>query len=394
MTNDDTATASPSEADVSIESEWLRDNSPILMCTMGFKKQDQALFIPDGLCSIVVFSGGLQSDNTFYNTHSQKDYFDSFRRTTKDFNRTQLGFDVMWSEHSSTANRLLTPEGHAAMLQYFKEGLRHYGTLDTEIESNTGVSYLTDIISLLQELRSVQREATNGTNIPCFLFYGAALLYHENFDAKMVAAFNKVITSTQPDIVLFQTTYFANYPDSPKCRVTGASLWDEAVVGEQPTFVGALKFRENITLPSRTVEMLSLTVCGRLSYNAHKSLSAMGDQCTMGFNLDAYSRVCPGGRYTADFGENFLDAGRSVMWKKRKDKLEWHVFDNRQTVMTKACKSKMNFGFRGGWVVFNVECSDVGKICSDPLYTDGFAFVHTVKEAMRTDFNSCSITPS
>ncbi|XP_064473754.1 uncharacterized protein LOC135388256 isoform X2 [Ornithodoros turicata] len=391
---DTTATTTrASEADVSTEPEWLRDNSPIVMCAMGSKKLILALLIPDGLCNIVVYSGGLQSDNTFYNTHSQRGYFNLFRRVTGAFKRTLLGLDVVWSDHSSTTNKLSTTDGRAAMLQYFKEGFRNFGTLDTEIESNTGDSYLTDIISLLQGLRSVQMEAPNRTNMPCFLFYGVALLYQgaKDFDAKMVAAFNKVLTNTQPDIVLFRTTYLTNNHYSHKCRVTGTSVWDEAVVGDQPTFVGALKFRENITLPSRTREMLSFTVCGRLSHHRNQTLSGMGAQCKMGINIDSYPRVCPGAHYTKDYGEEFLDTGRLVAYRKSNDGHTWHVYDNRQTIMAKACMSKMNFGFRGGWVVFNVECSDLGKLCGHPLSKDVFAFVHTVKHAMRTSFNSCSV---
>lgn len=368
--------------------------TPILLCTMGIKTNKHMPYVPDGLCDMLVYHGGIQGNGAFYNDHSGVNEFERYCATAKAAKRTMYGLDVMESQRDSTYSRLSTEKAKKRLRAVFESNVRHYGTLTTTLHRNTPKQYVQGVISLLTSFRQLQVNFSNGTEeTPSYIFYGAAPLYEGNYDndTAMRDNFDEVMKKVNPDIVLFRTTYTLMARSYSGCKVTGDSVWESPSGKDQPSFEDSLTFRSRVTLPPGVRQLLSFSACGRWNYRTSGlSLSSgLGQWCTGTSTSRIFERACRGGAFYSDYQSTGRDNVRLLEYRLRSDRLEMFVYDTAETIRTKMCRASVQHSYLGGWALFEAECSDISNVCNDPTYRDGYATIRRVKDLMNTTFSKC-----
>ncbi|XP_064476095.1 uncharacterized protein LOC135389997 isoform X2 [Ornithodoros turicata] len=387
-----------SSSDTTEETSTPAPDRNLLMCTLGRALLRTPFFrLPDGLCSMVVLRGYLDPHygSTFSSAGSSVMY-DQWLKTLArggTYNRTRFGLDIFDPRIKDddgiheTAGQLSTPAGRTSFETFFKSGFVDFGILGAIVSHNTPDQYIDDISDALAALRAVQADAANGTETG-YIFLGVAPLYGGNYgdDSVLISKFHNMIRKVTPDIVLFRTTAYYDRFQLNDCKVTAPSLWDKAPLSTQPTFVDSLRFQSMVSLPRTTKRMLSFSLSKRL--NSGSDTSDIGSGCVSAYDIPPYEILCNGSYLLGEVEPEEVDKERSVAYQRRKDGSKVLYYDTADTTMQKMCKATANHGFRGGWVLFDLDYGGVMS-CTGVEKSDGFALVHAVEANMRKEFESC-----
>ncbi|XP_064473755.1 uncharacterized protein LOC135388258 [Ornithodoros turicata] len=398
-------TAPGSSSDTTTEAPTPPTPEPnFLMCTLGRYQLSGSFFqLPDGLCSIVVLRGYLDTSacgKKFCSNAVVRPY-DWLMNLTESgsYSRTRFGLDFYKRGDandegviSTSATQLSTPDGRATFTTFFNSGLKDFGILGCVLSRNTTDQYIDDVSNVLTALRAVQIDASSGKEAG-YIFLGVAPLYEGDYsnDSVLTSKFHSMIRNVTPDIVLFRTT--AYYPSFgfTDCKVTAASLWDKAPLSTQPTFVDSLTFQNKVSLPKTTKRMLSFSISKRIN-SVISGSSDVGSKCTSAGDIQPYEILCNGSynsRY--EFEAEEMDKERLVAYQRRKDQLKVVYYDSEDTITQKMCKAAVDHGFRGGWVLFDMDCGGAVE-CTGKEDSDGFALVRAVEANMNKEFDSCPPT--
>lgn len=316
--------------------------------------------------------------------------------------KTQCGLEITETSISDTITQLGTTSGSTAMTKLWPQNVRSYAFFDADLSVKTTDTYVNQIINLLKEIYKLQASIMRkGGAVPTvfgFLFLGAAPLYMNSTDPSNIVktTLERMISETKPDAVLFRTSYLRSYDNAPPtCRSTGPSIWNQATVPDQPTFVESLQLRRDVALPGNTSQMLSLMLTGRfVTYGSSLSTASveLGSSlvCVESGTWNGWpSLACPGGpQYKLHEQSKHYDPVRITHFGQTSLK-SLTAYDDKDDIKKKMCKSKVEHGFDGGWVVFDVSADDTNKYCNDMKYTDQFPFLHYVREYMDQDFKTC-----
>ncbi|XP_064475408.1 uncharacterized protein LOC135389274 [Ornithodoros turicata] len=373
--------------------------SKVLLCTSAATRHP-----PDGICDFLLYSPSILTSLTTSGTDERDALLSAFIEHVEDFQHTKAGLDIQELHRSKVSKHMGSRSSEIFLRDLWRDQVRHFGVLDFELTTSTRDSVIHTVIKMLKEIDTLQKSFRGPREEFGYYFLGVAVLYKKlpDTDEIMKAHFQLMISEAKPDAVVFRTTYLRRLKDDALCRSTGPSLWAHATMIDQPTFVETLEFRKTVDVPRNITQLLSLTPSGRWTkYNITQQIPFdmlteapdLGDNrtCVESVNDDKFAYVCRDGSKYGQFHTSFKD----VLDKQRITRIlrgsttSVLSYDDKFTVLAKMCKAQKEFGFFGGWLVFSAHKDDVLNSCKDTTYTDGYAFLHYVKDYMRRQLREC-----
>ncbi|XP_064476143.1 uncharacterized protein LOC135390058 isoform X3 [Ornithodoros turicata] len=318
-------------------------------------------------------------DSPRYYHHYNDNYHDNYHDNHHD------NYHDNYTTFSETKT-VITDENDALRSLWLKK-IRSFGVLDTEITPTTDKKEISDVVDVMKMIQiRLKRYDTDGD---CFTFIGVAPLYKSNRNADLTQRFYELIQGTNPDVVLFRTTYLK----VTKGRTyAGPSVWEDINAVDQPNFVDSLKLRNSVTLPPHTRELLSLSVAS-IGVIYQRKIDIV-DDLDGAKAADLKQRIptrevgC-----TPEYKQGFISYddkrlqhclfidGADFVW----------YFESGNTVSRKMCQASVTFHYTGGWAAYEIDTMlQKNKECGWDKQYDGMRPLLIIQEKMVTQWKDCN----
>ncbi|XP_064476065.1 mucin-2-like [Ornithodoros turicata] len=360
--------------------------------------------VPDGLCHFYMY----------------RPSYAPFKISTLkfEFSTTRFGIDIEQEVRSDAMKQLDTPSGMTSIRDLYRNGTLHFSVLDFDITTKTSNAEVDQLIKFLKTISKVQFDEREGRNFG-YLFVGVSPIGSDSGNT-IRDHVQRIIEEARPDGILFLTTYVRLKSQGSECFIAAPSVWTvpTGTAPRQPTFVTSLDLRRTLQIPKTTIQLLSLTPHTRGTYMTldiyHPPSFDSNTACNVSLSEDMhqYSEVidhavhdveasanegkfCIYGEYHDDYlkttGRDICDhvrLSRGVAYNKK-----WYEgYDDVKLMKLKMCKAYREYGYQGGWVMFDIYRDDVKKICFEPNGTYGFT--SAVKKYMYERRSSCESVDS
>ncbi|XP_064473771.1 uncharacterized protein LOC135388272 [Ornithodoros turicata] len=342
----------------------------------------------------------------FKTTHDV--YMDDFTTLIGKFSTTRCGIDIREAIRPEAMAQLNTTTGVAATRSLYAKQVFHYSTLDFEVTVNTTSADVGQLINFLLKLGKIQLDNKKNSRNFGYLFVGVSPVGRDSGNT-MRDHVQRIINEGQPDGILFLTTYLRE-PDDV-CRVAAPSVWTKPAFSDQPTFVHSLDFRRRLHIPKKMTQLLSLTPHGRFSTFFTNRRPTSDAEKKMNFDLlleCGASTISSAIYYTCkNSGEqdyhHFHNASLTqdpdvcdpirLSRLIRSPEYELYIgYDSVRLMKLKICKAHREYGYQGGWVVFDLQLGDLYQYCFEPKRS--FGFVRAVRTCMDERRSSCESVDS
>ncbi|XP_064476128.1 uncharacterized protein LOC135390037 isoform X3 [Ornithodoros turicata] len=373
----------------------------------------------DGLCDFIFYTTEKSYVNTRPGLPFREDDFlvHHLRIKAASSTSTAFGIDVTAEFRQQSLNDLQTPEGKHVVEGNWKSKVRSYAALDVRVsreeESNTHI-----VIKFLKKLKAMQAVLTKDADIG-YIFLGViiesmngsardALSSQQRFqrnesnEDERHHFFNKILREVEPHAVVFVTTYrkyYAGAEDSISrygsvLPFTTPSVWNTSAVSEQPTFVDTLAFWSALDNVPGVPVMFSFSVAGRVCrpLNVQKlwtgnNVTGLCTTTSPGFITDY---ICE----NSNIHSGTLD-GYNVqesLWNHAAGTLIG--YDSNITMKKKMCSVFADYGFRGGWMLYDIEFMEKIPPCDIMVEkSESYYPVHFVKRILKGLHTDCAQLP-
>ncbi|XP_064473487.1 uncharacterized protein LOC135388096 [Ornithodoros turicata] len=362
-----------------------------LICTVSHARLDPIpTSVPDGLCLFLMY----RPARTPF-TAPPDAVLTRFTALASKLSKTRCGIDIAQEIRQNAIGQLAS--SMSATTDLYKKKVYDYSALDFDITVAMSDADVTQFIGFLKNFSSIQDYNRRTITGPFgYIFVGVSPIGRDSGDT-FKDRVQRIINEVKPDAILFLTTYLRTDITKYNCRVSAPSMWTDATMPDQPTFVKALELRNRLTIPANVAQLLSLTAHGRWAQFGPNQIPAKSDRgkpisfddnriciATEASDIVGYTCANSGSENYSTYHDDRYVGNQDLCDEKRLSRIirsswpEWTGgYDSVRLMRLKMCMAYRDYGFRGGWVMFDLQLSDVSGYC----FVDGipYGFIRAVK---------------